>query len=53
MQFNFVVSTNKPAVRLCQQLGFSIVGTLPGAFRHSQLVFVDSFVMFQTLEPVA
>jgi len=53
MQFNFVVSTNEPAVRLWQQLGFSIVGTLPGAFRHSQLGFVDSYVMFRTLGTVA
>jgi len=53
MQFNFVVSTNEPAVRLWQQLGFSIVGTLPRAFRHSQLGFVDAYVMFRTLEPVA
>lgn len=30
MQFNFVVSTNESAVRLWQQLGFNIVGTLPG-----------------------
>jgi len=40
-------------VRLWQQLGFSIVGTLPGAFRHSQLGFVDSYVMFRTLGTVA
>jgi ribosomal protein S18 acetylase RimI-like enzyme len=52
MQFNFVVSTNAPAVRLWQQLGFSIVGTLPGAFRHAQHGFVDAYVMFRTLEPV-
>ena len=52
MQFNFVVSTNKPAVNLWQQLGFKIVGTLPGAFRHSQLGFVDAYVMFQTLDPL-
>lgn len=49
MQFNFVVSTNEPAVRLWQQLGFAIIGTLPGAFRHAQLGFVDAYVMFQTL----
>jgi ribosomal protein S18 acetylase RimI-like enzyme len=53
MQFNFVVSTNKPAVHLWQELGFKIVGTLPGAFRHSQLGFVDAYVMFRTLEAVA
>ena len=49
MQFNFVVSTNESAVRLWQQLGFKIVGTLPGAFRHSQKGFVDAYVMFRSL----
>ena len=34
MQFNFVVSTNESALRLWRNLGFKIVGTLPGAFRH-------------------
>jgi len=51
MQFNFVVSTNEPAVRLWQRLGFTIVGTLPGAFRHPDRGFVDVYVMFRTLEP--
>jgi ribosomal protein S18 acetylase RimI-like enzyme len=49
MQFNFVVSTNEPAVRLWQALGFRIVGTLPGAFRHAQRGFVDAYVMFRSL----
>jgi len=49
MQFNFVVSTNEAAVRLWQQLGFQIVGTFPGAFRHAQLGFVDAYVMFRML----
>ena len=48
MQFNFVVSTN-PAVRLWQELGFAVVGTLPGAFRHPELAFVDVYVMFREL----
>jgi len=52
MQFNFVVSTNEAAVRLWQQLGFQVVGTLPGAFRHSELGFVDVFVMFRNLDAV-
>ena len=51
MQFNFVVSTNEPAVKLWKNLGFRIVGTLPGAFRHAKLGFVDALVMYQTLEP--
>ena len=49
MQFNFVVSTNEAAVRLWQQLGFRIVGTLPGVYRHCQLGFVDAYVMFREL----
>jgi L-amino acid N-acyltransferase YncA len=49
MQFNFVVSTNESAVRLWQELGFKIVGTLPGAFRHAQKGFVDAYVMFRLL----
>jgi len=51
MQFNIVVSTNEAAVRLWEQLGFRIVGTLPGVFRHSQLGLVDAHVMFRTLDP--
>lgn len=49
MQFNLVVATNERAVRLWQALGFGIVGTLPGAFRHTRLGYVDAFVMFKQL----
>lgn len=49
IQFNFVVSTNERAVALWQRLGFSIAGTLPGAFEHPRLGFVDVFVMFREL----
>jgi ribosomal protein S18 acetylase RimI-like enzyme len=49
MQFNFVVSTNDPALRLWQKLGFKIVGTLPGAFRHPEKGYVDVYVMFRSL----
>ena len=47
--------------RLCQhslqaarRLGFKDAGTLPGAFRHRQLGYVDALVMIQSLieEPV-
>ncbi len=48
MQFNFVVSTNDPAVRLWQKLGFKIVGTLPGAFHHPEKGYVDVYVMFRS-----
>jgi L-amino acid N-acyltransferase YncA len=50
MQFNFVIATNQSAVRLWQQLGFRIVGTLPGAFRHARQGLVDAYVMFRSLE---
>ena len=49
MQFNYVVSNNDAAVRLWKQLGFDIVGTLPRAFRHPHLGFVDVYVMFKEL----
>lgn len=49
MQFNFVVSANEAAVRLWKQLGFTIVGTLPQAFRHPTLGRVDAYVMFRHL----
>jgi L-amino acid N-acyltransferase YncA len=49
MQFNFVVSTNKSAIRLWQQLGFKIVGTLPDAFRHPGRGYVGVHVMFRSL----
>ena len=52
MQFNFVVSTNTAAVALWQSLGFAIVGTLPGAFRHQEFGFVDAYVMFRSLEDI-
>src|SRR5438105_123380 len=47
MQFNFVVSTNDGAVKLWQNLGMKIVGTLPGAFRHPRRGYVDVYVMYQ------
>jgi len=49
MQFNFVISTNESAVHLWQSLGFKIVGTLPGAFRHARKGSVDAYVMFRSL----
>jgi ribosomal protein S18 acetylase RimI-like enzyme len=49
MQFNLVVVTNVAAVHLWKKLGFQIVGTLPKAFRHQQLGFVDAHVMYKKL----
>jgi len=49
MQFNLVVSTNTAGVRCWQRNGFQVVGTLPGAFHHRQLGYVDALVMIQSL----
>jgi len=49
MQFNFVISTNTRAIRLWKKLGFEIVGTLPGAFRHPEKGYVDVHVMYRSL----
>lgn len=49
MQFNFVVSTNTTAIRLWEQSGFRIIGTLPGAYLHSRLGYVDAHIMFRSL----
>jgi L-amino acid N-acyltransferase YncA len=49
MQFNLVVSTNTAGLRCWQRNGFQVVGTLPGAFRHRQLGYVDALVMVQGL----
>jgi L-amino acid N-acyltransferase YncA len=50
MQFNLVVSTNQSAVKLWQELGFNLVGTLPKAFQHQRLGLVDAFVMYKPLD---
>jgi len=49
MQFNFVVSTNTAAVRLWERHGFTIVGTVPGAFRHAIHGPTDIHVMHRSL----
>jgi L-amino acid N-acyltransferase YncA len=49
MQYNLVVKTNEPSVHLWQKMGFTIVGTLPGAFEHAELGFVDAYVMYKEL----
>lgn len=49
MQYNLVAATNTPAVSLWKSEGFHIVGTLPLAFAHKELGFVDAHVMFKSL----
>lgn len=50
MQFNLVVSTNEGAIRLWKKLGFEIIGTLPEAFNHKRLGYVDAHIMYKQLE---
>ena len=49
MQYNLVVSTNERAVRLWKHMGFDIIGTVPGGFRHPRLGFVDAYIMHKGL----
>lgn len=50
IQFNAVVETNEAAVHLWQSLGFTIVGTVPGAFRSASHGRVGLHVMYLPLE---
>jgi GNAT superfamily N-acetyltransferase len=49
MQFNAVADSNRTAVELYMRLGFSVVGTVPGAFEHPTLGRVGLHVMYREL----
>ncbi len=49
MQFNSVVSTNEIAIKLWEKLGYKVIGTIPNAYKHKHLGFVDSFIMYKQL----
>ena len=49
IQFNFVVSTNEPAVHLWHAFGFDVLARLPKAFDHPRLGLVDALVMWKSL----
>jgi L-amino acid N-acyltransferase YncA len=49
MQFNAVVASNHAAVRLWQELGFQIIGTVPEAFAHPTLGRVGLHIMHRYL----
>ncbi|MFI7059738.1 GNAT family N-acetyltransferase [Kribbella sp. NPDC050124] len=49
IQFNAVVETNAAAVHLWQDLGFSIIGTVPEAFHHPKHGYVGLHVMHRPL----
>lgn len=50
IQFNIVISTNTAAVALWKKYGFQIIGTTPKGFRHASLGYVDTYIMFKSLE---
>ncbi|MGK5685533.1 N-acetyltransferase family protein [Actinoplanes sp. URMC 104] len=49
MQFNAVAESNKTAVDLYQRHGFTIVGTVPGAFAHPAHGRVGLHIMYADL----
>ena len=49
MQFNAVVESNSGAIRLWQELGFRIIGTVPEAFEHPTLGPVGLHIMYRLL----
>ncbi|MEU5977859.1 GNAT family N-acetyltransferase [Streptomyces sp. NPDC047315] len=49
IQYNAVVETNVHAVKLYESLGFTVVGTVPGAFRHPTRGYVGLHVMHLAL----
>lgn len=49
MQYNLVVSTNENAVHLWKEHGFEIIGTIPEAFKHHRLGYVDAYIMYRKL----
>jgi ribosomal protein S18 acetylase RimI-like enzyme len=49
MQFNFVVKSNEPAVKLWQSVGFQIIGEIPDAFDHSTNGLTNAYIMYRKL----
>jgi len=49
MQFNAVAESNHAAVALYTSLGFEVVGTIPGGFRHPELGYVGLHIMYREL----
>ncbi|HEX5190468.1 MAG TPA: GNAT family N-acetyltransferase [Streptosporangiaceae bacterium] len=47
MQFNAVTEANRSAIEIYQRLGFTIVGTVPGAFEHPELGRVGLHIMYR------
>jgi GNAT superfamily N-acetyltransferase len=46
IQFNAVAASNTYAIGLYLELGFRVIGTVPGGFAHPEQGFVDLLIMF-------
>lgn len=49
LQFNAVVASNAPAIRLYSQLGFTCLGTVPKGFRTKDNHFEDILLFYHPL----
>ena len=49
IQFNAVVATNKPALRLYKKLGFARLGTIPGGFLAKSGRYEDIILHYKAL----
>ncbi|HET6919602.1 MAG TPA: GNAT family N-acetyltransferase [Jiangellaceae bacterium] len=49
MQFNAVAESNTRAVELWRSLGFEVLATVPGGFRHPALGYVGLHIMYRHL----
>lgn len=49
MQFNAVVETNTPAIRLWRTFGFQVLATVPEAFHHPAHGYVGLHIMYMPL----
>ncbi len=50
MQFNLVLRSNEPALRLWLDMGFREIGEVPRAYRLPSGDFVDGVIFFRSLE---
>ena len=49
LQFNAVAASNVSAIKLYSDLGFRVIGAVPGGFRHPRQDFVDLLLMYLDL----
>lgn len=49
IQYNYVVATNMPSLRIWEKMGFTKIGTVPQAFRHATEGYVDVHILYKKL----